>query len=249
MAQVCCQWPLIMLSGAAVDFSLGFVIHHGSWCLSKKATLVQAFYDEKPGSNSTFTKAKWLSLQIPSWYKLHWHSSHSLYMTWENQGQRKMEYGKMWRCGKVFAHLPNYMHTQMCLFSKSTQSNVEGYIIRVLSEMQASSSIGWCDPLEELINQVHPCENLRKLSGGKFRETWMKCNLIRFRNFGARNWQKCGPGVNGVICLICVISLLPEAAEKPEPRIAVVCQFWVCTQPSLSSAQSARSRQMLSQAM
>ena len=145
-------------------------------------------------------------------------------MIWENQGQLKMEYGKI---GKVFAHLPNYMQTQMCLFSKSTQSNVEGYIIRVLSaeEMQASSSIGWCDPLEGLINQVHPCENLKKLSGGKFRETWMKCNLIIFRNFGARNWQKCGPGVNGVIRLICVISLLPEAAEKHEPRIAVVCQF------------------------
>ena len=124
----------------------------------------------------------------------------------------------------------------------STRSNVEGYIIRVLSaeEMQASISKGRCDPLEELINQVHPCENPRKLSGGKFRETWMKCNLIRFRNFGASNWQKCGPGVNGVIRLICVISLLPEAAEKPEPRIAVVCQFWVCTQPSLSSAQSAQ---------
>ena len=163
-----------------------------------------------------------------------------------------MEYGKMWRCGKAYTsvgrstHLPNYMHTQM-----STRSNVEGYIIRVLSaeEMQASSSIGRCDPLEGLINQVHPCENLKKLSGGKFRETWMKCNLIILRNFGAHNWQKCGPGVNGVIRLICVISLLPEAAEKPEPRIAVVCQFWVCTQPSLSFAQSARSLQMLSQAM
>ena len=45
----------------------GLVIH-GSWCLSKKATLVQAFYDEKPGSNSSFKRAKWLSLQIPSWY-------------------------------------------------------------------------------------------------------------------------------------------------------------------------------------
>ena len=97
-----------VLSAAAVDFSWGFVIHHGSWCLSKKATLVQAFYDEKPGSNSTFTKAKWLSLQIPSWYKLHWHSSHTLYMTWENQGQRKMEYGKIWRCGMASStHLPN----------------------------------------------------------------------------------------------------------------------------------------------
>ena len=163
-----------------------------------------------------------------------------------------MEYGKIWRCGKAYTsvgrstHLPNYMHTQI-----STRSNVEGYIIRVLSaeEMQASSSIGWCDPLEGMINQVHPCENLRNVSGGKFRETWMKCNLIRFRNFGASNWQKCGPGVNGVIRLICVISLLPEAEEKPEPRIANVCQFWVCTQPSLSFAQSARSLQMLSQAM
>ena len=45
-----------MLSAAAVDFSLGLVIHHWSRCLSKKATLIQAFYDEKPGSNSTFTK-------------------------------------------------------------------------------------------------------------------------------------------------------------------------------------------------
>ena len=168
-------------------------------------------------------------------------------MTWENQGQRKMEYGKMWRCGMASStHLPNYMHTQM-----STRSNVEGYIIRVLSaeEMQASISKGRCDPLEGLINQVHPCESLRNVSGGKFRETWMKCNWIRFRNFGARNWQKCGPGVNGVIRLICVISLLPEAAEKPEPRIAVVCQFWVCTQPSLFSAQSARSLEMVKQAM
>ena len=94
-------------------------------------------------------------------------------------------------------------------------------------------------------NQVHRV----KISGGMVGETWVKCNLIRFRNFGPRNWQKCGPGVNGVIRLICVISLLPEAEEKPEPRIAVVCQFWVCTQPSLSSAQSAQSLEMLSQAM
>ena len=144
-----------------------------------------------------------------------------------------MEYGKMWRCGKVFAHLPNYMQTQMCLFSKSTQSNFEGYIIRVLSaeEMQASSSTVW-----------------------KFQEEWWgrpewSAIWLDSEILGPRNWQKCGPGVNGVIRLICVISLLPEAEEKPEPRIAVVCQFWVCTQPSLSSAQSARSLEMLSQAM